>query len=56
MRDRLTVGRRTLNPLIMVRIHVPQQATEGERSAQRQQAAGALPQVRNRFANANLFP
>jgi len=25
----------------MVRIHVPQQATEGERSAQRQQAAGA---------------
>ena len=33
-----------------------QQATEGERSAQRQQAAGALHQVRNRFANANLFP
>jgi len=32
------------------------QATEGERSAQRQQAAGALHQVRNRFANANLFP
>jgi len=25
-------------------------------SAQRQQALGALPQVRNRFALANLFP
>ena len=34
------VGRWTLNPSILVRLQVPQQATEGERSAQRQQAAG----------------
>lgn len=35
------VGQRPLKAKIEVRFLVPQQATEGERSAQRQQAAGA---------------
>ena len=49
------VGRHPLEVLILVRIQVPQQASEGERSAQRHRAAGARVKTKNGPNKIGLF-